>query len=155
MIMYRPIFMVKPNLFAPGTVNPRHKLLNGARGGGDFGYGSSLVRSPPVLHDYHAKHAADLLAKFLTCSRKSAHVRLDPQSHLNPRRKQPTFPGAEWLGRISLYSRLVSCKRCRACGDGVEVVWRFTGCAIALTRTVGSPGTTEITGVEVLTDSSQ
>jgi hypothetical protein len=37
----------------------------------------------------------------------------------------------------------------------VEMVWRFTGCTIALARTVGSPGTTEITSVEVLTDSSQ
>jgi hypothetical protein len=48
---------------------------------------------------------------------------------------------------------------CRACEDGVEMVWRFTasrpGYTIALARTVGSPGTTEITSVEVLTDSLQ
>jgi hypothetical protein len=83
----------------------------------------------PILRDYHAKRAADLLATFLTCSRKSAHVRLDPQSHLSPRKKQPAFPGAEWLGRISLYPRLVSCKRMQSlwrwCGDGVEVHWLY------------------------------
>jgi hypothetical protein len=26
---------------------------------------------------------------------------------------------------------------CRACGDGVEMVWRFTGCTIALARYSG------------------
>ena len=68
----------------------------------------------------------------------------------------PLSRAAEWLGRISLYPRLVSCNT-RA--ERVEMVWRFTasrpGYTIALARTVGSPGTTEITSVELLTDSLQ
>jgi hypothetical protein len=88
------------------------------------------------------------LAKFLTCSRKSAHVRLDPKVTSTHVETTP-FPDAEWLGRISLYPRFVSCKRCRACGDGVEMAWRLTvsrpGCTITLARTVESCGTTEIT----------
>jgi hypothetical protein len=127
MIMHRPIFMVKPNLFAPGTVNPRHKLLNGARGGGDSGYGSSLVRSPPVLQDYHAKHAADLLAEFLTCSRKSAHVRLDPKVtstrvENNPLSRAQNGSGGSASTRGS--SRANGAER-------VEMVWRWCGDSLA------------------------
>ena len=72
----------------------------------------------------------------------------------------PLSRAAEWLGRISLYPRLVSCN---TGAERVEIAWRWCGdsppldpgCTIALARTVGSPGTTEITSVKVLTDPLQ
>jgi hypothetical protein len=120
------IFMVKPKLLAPGTVNPRHQLLKTVLEAVEILATEVPWSALPGSPGLSRQTSADLLAKFLTCSRKSAHIRLDPKVTSTHVENNP-FPGRRMAraDKPLLEARLFATVQSvwRWCGGGVKIHW--------------------------------